>query len=573
MKRLTVLRRFSSAAPPACSGHPIPQAPSSKPRPPRRRRVLPVASMPKIDRRRFSSTSRCCRPTSTKGRAPGTKGEDLTVRYLEDQFKKLGLKPGNPDGTYVQKVPLVGITGKEAKPLTITKGTQKQHAQVEGRGGGLDQARGRRRRDRRVRRRLRRLRRRGAGVQLGRLQGRRRQGQDDRRPRQRSRRCPIRPTREARSEDVRRQGDDVLRPLDLQIRGRRAQGRRRRSSIVHETGPAGYPFSVVQGNLSEKFDLVTPDKNMGRATIEGWITLDAAKKLLAMAGQDFDALKKQAHDPRLQARAARAQGVDRDPEHAAHDRLAERRREARRERPAAEGRVRRLLGALGSPRRRRAGVNGDKIYNGALDNASGVATVLEIAQALHAGAAAAEALDPVPDGDGGRAGAARLASTTRSTRCIRSTRPSRTSTSTASTSGAARRTSTVIGLGASDLDDYLRQRPRAGTHAHARSGAGEGLLLPLGSLQLREAGRPGARSGHRRGLHRQDRRLRQDEARRVHEEGLPRAVRPGEAGLGSVRRRRGRAAAPGRRLPRRATPTSSRSGSRATSSRRSATRR
>ena len=64
--------------------------------------------------------------------------------------------------------------------------------------------------------------------------------------------------------------------------------------IVHEEKPAAYPFSVVQGNLSEQFDLVTADKNMGRASIEGWITLDAAKKLFAMAGQDFDALKKQA---------------------------------------------------------------------------------------------------------------------------------------------------------------------------------------------------------------------------------------------------------------------------------------
>ena len=64
--------------------------------------------------------------------------------------------------------------------------------------------------------------------------------------------------------------------------------------IVHETGPAGYPFQVVQGNLREKFDLVTPDKNMGRAAIEGWVTLDAAKAILKMAGQDFDALKKQA---------------------------------------------------------------------------------------------------------------------------------------------------------------------------------------------------------------------------------------------------------------------------------------
>jgi Zn-dependent M28 family amino/carboxypeptidase len=64
--------------------------------------------------------------------------------------------------------------------------------------------------------------------------------------------------------------------------------------VVHEEKPAGYPFSVVQGNLREKFDLVTPDKNMGRAEIEGWITLDTAKKILAMGGQDFDALKKQA---------------------------------------------------------------------------------------------------------------------------------------------------------------------------------------------------------------------------------------------------------------------------------------
>ena len=36
--------------------------------------------------------------------------------------------------------------------------------------------------------------------------------------------------------------------------------------IVHETGPAGYPFAVVQGKLGEQFDLVTPDKNMSRAT-------------------------------------------------------------------------------------------------------------------------------------------------------------------------------------------------------------------------------------------------------------------------------------------------------------------
>src|SRR6185312_4048728 len=38
-------------------------------------------------------------------------------------------------------------------------------------------------------------------------------------------------------------------------------------------------------------DIVTPDKNMSRASIEGWISLDAAKRLFTMGGQDFTALE------------------------------------------------------------------------------------------------------------------------------------------------------------------------------------------------------------------------------------------------------------------------------------------
>src|SRR5881398_3655132 len=44
-----------------------------------------------------------------EGRAPGTKGEELSVKYISDQFKQIGLKPGNPDGSYVQEVLLAGI--------------------------------------------------------------------------------------------------------------------------------------------------------------------------------------------------------------------------------------------------------------------------------------------------------------------------------------------------------------------------------------------------------------------------------------------------------------------------------
>src|ERR1700704_1702434 len=53
-----------------------------------------------------------------EGRSPGTHGEDLTVAYLTEQFKKMGLKPGNPDGTYVQKVPLVGYTSDTRTEIT-----------------------------------------------------------------------------------------------------------------------------------------------------------------------------------------------------------------------------------------------------------------------------------------------------------------------------------------------------------------------------------------------------------------------------------------------------------------------
>src|SRR5436190_16635318 len=54
-----------------------------------------------------------------EGRAPGTPGEERTVDYLLKQFKAFGLQPGNPDGTYFQSVPLVGITGQPAAWLNV----------------------------------------------------------------------------------------------------------------------------------------------------------------------------------------------------------------------------------------------------------------------------------------------------------------------------------------------------------------------------------------------------------------------------------------------------------------------
>lgn len=56
-----------------------------------------------------------------EGRAPGTAGEEKTIAYLIEEFGKAGLEPGN-NGSWVQDVPLVEITGKDFAPLTISGG-------------------------------------------------------------------------------------------------------------------------------------------------------------------------------------------------------------------------------------------------------------------------------------------------------------------------------------------------------------------------------------------------------------------------------------------------------------------
>ena len=94
--------------------------------------------------------------------------------------------------------------------------------------------------------------------------------------------------------------------------------------IIHETGPAGYPFEVVSGSWGrENFDLRRPDKNMGRVAVESWINLDTARKLLKLGGQDFDALKKAAIKQGFQAGAAQGQSQLHGEEHAARSGLAE----------------------------------------------------------------------------------------------------------------------------------------------------------------------------------------------------------------------------------------------------------
>jgi hypothetical protein len=72
-----------------------------------------------IDETGFRNAIRVLASDEFEGRKPGTPGEDKTVAFLVEQFKKLGLKPGNGD-SFLQQVPLVEIRAGDDASLTIS---------------------------------------------------------------------------------------------------------------------------------------------------------------------------------------------------------------------------------------------------------------------------------------------------------------------------------------------------------------------------------------------------------------------------------------------------------------------
>lgn len=248
---------------------------------------------PRIDGQAIVAHARVLSSDEYEGRLPGTRGEEFSVRYLAGQFARAGLTPGNPDGTWFQRVPLVGITPDPRASLTFRKGAAARTLRFKddvvawtkrvAETVTLDNSE---------------LVFVGYGVQAPEF------GWDD-----------------YKGLDLRGKtavflvGDppvpDAADPakLDPGIFGGPAMTYYGRWSykfemaqkmgaagalIVHETAQAGYPFSVVQVKTGEQLDIARPDRNMSRAAIEGWVTLDQAKALFAMAGQDFDALHRRA---------------------------------------------------------------------------------------------------------------------------------------------------------------------------------------------------------------------------------------------------------------------------------------
>lgn len=312
-----------------------------------------------------------------EGRAPGTKGEELTVRYLIDQFTKLGLKPGNPDGTYVQKVPLIGfrselqasflVNGKKVTPKPrdefvavsrrLIPEVKVENSDVVFVGYGVvapefgwDDFK-------------------GVNVQgktIVMLVG-----------------DPPVPD----PSDPSKLDESVFQGRAMTYYGRwtykyelASEKGAAAAVIVHETGPAGYPWEVVGGSFGrENFEIQRPDRNRGRVPVESWITFEKASELFALAGENLEQLKKTAARKDFKPVPLRAK---------ASFQIRNTLREVQ-----SQNVIAKLEGS--DPGKRDEYVvytahwdhlgrdetsNGDQIFNGASDNASGTAALLELAE-------------------------------------------------------------------------------------------------------------------------------------------------------------------------------------------------
>jgi Zn-dependent M28 family amino/carboxypeptidase len=302
------------------------------------------------------------------GRAPGSAGEEKTVAYLTDRLQEMGLEPGNPDGTFVQKVPLVGITATDESHLSLVqKGAREELAPGLGYVAWTKRVTDRVSLDSDL-----------IFVGYGVV-------------------APEYRWDDYKDADVK--GKVLLMlvndpPVEGLFGGEAmtyygrwtykyeiaAEKGASGAFIVHETVPAGYPWEVVAGSWGgEQFDLKTPDGNQGRIAVEGWLSLEAARALLAKAGLDFEAEK-------AKARSASFRPVPLGARVAAE--VVNRLREV-----DSANVVARLEGAeapeevvlymahwdhLGT----REGAEGDGIFNGAYDNATGTAGLLELARAF-----------------------------------------------------------------------------------------------------------------------------------------------------------------------------------------------
>jgi Zn-dependent M28 family amino/carboxypeptidase len=314
-----------------------------------------------------------------EGRAPGSTGEEKSVAYLTEQFQKLGLKPGNPDGRYIQEVPMAGIlTTPEA---SITIGGKKMELKAPNEYVAFTE-----RLTDKIAVKDSELLFVGYGVVAPEY------GWDDFKGvnlRGKTLIFLINDPPIPLANDPSKLDDSMFQGKAMTYYGRwsykyeiaAARGAAA-AIIVHETIPAAYPWLVVaNSNAKEDFALDAPDRNLNTIPVRGWITVDEAKKLFTAAGKDFAKMKKAAlkKDFTPVSLGGKASFTLENQIRRFKSRNVVGRLEGRDSKTKDEYVI---YSAHWDHLGRDSHLEGDQIFNGALDNASGVASMLEIAQAF-----------------------------------------------------------------------------------------------------------------------------------------------------------------------------------------------
>lgn len=304
------------------------------------------------------------------GRGPLTTGEQLTIDYLAEVYRQQGLQPGNGD-SYLQAVPMAKITARQDMQLNIgdlsfkaetdfTARTEQINQQLMLDNSGLVFV--------------------GYGIN-----------------------APEYNWNDYKNIDVKGKtvivlvNDPGFATQDPQLftgnamtyYGRwtykyeeAARQGAKAVFIVHETAPAAYPWSVVESsNTGSKYTLVDEHNNTSKLGIMGWLQLSAAEQIFTQAGLDYQQLKQQALAEDFQAIELAHKAnltLNNDIEFATSHNV-----------------VAKITGALYPDEYvlisahwdhfgTKQSDEGNIIYNGAVDNASGVAGTLELARILMA---------------------------------------------------------------------------------------------------------------------------------------------------------------------------------------------
>ncbi len=306
-----------------------------------------------------------------EGRGTGTEGERLAVEYVAGEMRRFGLEPAGDDGTFFQKVPLLGSTPRPAGPLMLknASGATLSLGFVDDFIGSTDLE------DTRVDLS-------GDLVFVG-------YGID------------------APGYDWHSFGDadvagkilvmfvndpvataaepDLFQADTLTYYGRwtyKFEEARRRGAkgvlLIHTLETAGYPFTVLSGHAAgEQIQLATPPENP--LQFKGWLTKDAAERLARLAGTTLDAWFADANRREFTPQPL--------PVSAALDvQYVVRRFDGINVVGKLPGRVRPDEAVIYTAHHDHLGIGvpvaGDSIYNGAVDNATGVAMLLATAEAF-----------------------------------------------------------------------------------------------------------------------------------------------------------------------------------------------